>query len=362
MGAPHPPWLCALLFPAGLLYRGGVEVRNFLYRRGALPTRRLPAAVLSVGNLTMGGSGKTPFVAYLAGQFRESGRRVAVVSRGYGGASHPTPLVVSKGTGPLVTAAEAGDEPVLLSQILPAVVVIVCRDRWSAGRLASERFGSDLILLDDGYQHRRLARDFDLLLVDAGRGFGNGRMPPCGPLREPLRELARCDALVVTGSADQTHQGAAQARKVLTHLGLSKPVFRCERRCDGFSRLDSAERLAPEALNGMKAVAFSGIAHPEGFESDLRSLGVKLVDSVRFRDHQPLGPRELARVAESVKRARPEVLVTTEKDRARLGTLRMPLPTFTLRIRMAPVEENELMALVKQRLSGVDFSARAENP
>jgi tetraacyldisaccharide-1-P 4'-kinase len=138
-------------------------------------------------------------------------------------------------------------------------------------------------------------------------------------------------------------------------------VFRCERRFDGFERFDSAERLAPDALKGMKAVAFSGIAHPDGFESDLRSLGVDVVDSVRFRDHQPMGPRELARIAESVKRARPELLVTTEKDRARLGSLKMPVPTFALRIRMTPVEEDELMAMVNQQLSSRISRGRAEN-
>jgi tetraacyldisaccharide 4'-kinase len=362
MGSPYPLWLCALLFPAGLLYRGGVSLRNRLYERGFLPIHRLPVPVLSVGNLTVGGSGKTPLVAYLADRLRESGRRVAVASRGYGGTPHPAPLVVSEGTGPLVSAEEAGDEPVLLSQLLPSVVVIVCRDRWSAGRFARDRFGCDLVLLDDGYQHRRLARDLDLLLVDAGTGFGNGRMLPCGPLREPLRELARCDALVVTGSADQMQEGARRARETLTQRGLAKPVFRCERRVDGFVRLDSDERLAPAALKGMKAVAFSGIARPAGFESDLRGLGVSLVDSVRFRDHQRLGPRELARVAESVKRSRPDFLVTTEKDRARLGTLRLPVPAYALRIRMAPLEEDELMALVARRLSGSDLGAGAESP
>ncbi|MCI0410117.1 MAG: tetraacyldisaccharide 4'-kinase [Acidobacteria bacterium] len=362
MDSPTPLWLCALLFPAGLLYRGGVGVRNLLYERGSLPILRLPIPVASVGNLTVGGSGKTPFVAYLANRLRESGRRVAVASRGYGGSPHPTPLVVSDGAGPLISAAEAGDEPVLLSQLLPSVVVIVCRDRWTAGRLARERFGSDLILLDDGYQHRRLARDLDLLLVDAEGGFGNGRMLPCGPLREPLRELARCDALVITGSAEQLQEGARRAREMLTDLALARPVFRCERRADGFARLDSDERLSPTALQGMKAVAFSGIAHPAAFESDLRALGVNVVDSVRFRDHQKLGSRELARVAESAKQFRPDFLVTTEKDRARLGALRLPAPAYALRIRMAPLEEDELMALVTRRLSSNDSAIRTESP
>jgi tetraacyldisaccharide 4'-kinase len=339
-----------------------VGVRNLLYRRGSLPVHRLSVPVLSVGNLTVGGTGKTSFVAYLARKLAESGRRVAVASRGYGGAPHPTPLVVSDGTGPLVSAELAGDEPVLLSRLLPSVVVIVCQDRSAAGRLATERFGSDLILLDDGYQHRRLARDLDLLLVDAGEGFGNGRMLPCGPLREPLRELARCDALVVTGSAGQFQEGIQRVRKVLSDRGFSQPVFHCERRFDGFFRLDSDEWIASTALKGKKVLAFSGIAHPGDFESDLRALGVNLVDSVRFRDHQKFGSRELAQVAESVKRERPDFLITTEKDRARLGTLRLPAPAYVLRIRMAPLEEDALMALVTRRMTALHSGARAESP
>ena len=357
MDARWPAWLCVLLYPAGLVFRGIVSLRNRLYRRGSLPVIRLDVPVISVGNLTVGGSGKTPFVAYLAERMTESGRRVAIASRGYGGLPQTAPRVVGEGTGAKLSAREVGDEPVLLAQTLPAVVVVVCRDRLAAARLARDRYQSDLILLDDGYQHRRLARDLDLLLVDAGEGFGNGRMLPCGPLREPLSELARCDAVVVTGSAAHLAEGVAGVRDKLSRRRLSKPVFACERHVVGFIRLESDEALEPSSLKGMKAVSFSGIARPHAFESDLRNLGVDLVESVRFRDHQSLGPRELSRVEEIVKKVRPDLLVTTEKDRARLGTIRLPAPAYALRIRMIPENEDQLMSLVMARISSIQAGA-----
>ena len=311
MESSFPAWLCTLLYPAGLLYRTGIHLRNSLYRRGVLPVCRLDIPV------------------------------------------------VSDGSGPKVSAREAGDEPIFLAQALPTVAVVVCRDRVAAARTARNRLGADLVLLDDGFQHRHLARDLDLLLVEAGRVFGNGRMLPCGPLREPLKEMARADALVVTGRSDELHAGAATVRQLLSRQGLARPVFPCERRSEGFIRLDSEDFFAPEALQGMKAVAFSGIAFPGAFEADLRAVGLELAETVRFRDHQWLGPAQLNAVRQALNRTKPDVVITTEKDRARLGTVRLPVPGYALRIRMVPHEEDELLRLVAQRLTAADSPAVA---
>ena len=152
---------------------------------------------------------RPPFVAYLAGRMREAGRRVAVASRGYGGKRHDVPVTVSGGDGPLSDASVVGDEPVLLAGLLPSAVVVVCRDRAAAARFARDRHGSDLVILDDGFQHRRIHRDLDLLLVDAGEGLGNGRMMPLGPLREPMEEMRRADAVVITGAS----AGSSEVRR-----------------------------------------------------------------------------------------------------------------------------------------------------
>ena len=358
MEFPPPPWVRALLSPAEVMYRGAVALRNALYDRHLLPIAKLSAHVVSVGNLSVGGSGKTPFVAYLAHALAESGRKVAIGSRGYGGASPIVPQLVNPEGQPPLAAQEAGDEPLLLALQVPSVRVVVGRDRVAVARFAAERLGCDVILLDDGFQHRRLHRDLDLLLMDAGSGFGNGRMLPCGPLREPVSQVTRADAVIVTGAASDLEHGAQVARAALTRRGLSTPVFRCARHLEGFSRVESEDRAEPWALQGMKAVAFSGIARPASFEADLQSLGVEVVASVRFRDHQPLGPPEMARIAEAVRRARPAFLVTTEKDKVRLGAQRLPIPAYALRIRMTPMEEENLMALVRRHLVTQASSSR----
>jgi tetraacyldisaccharide 4'-kinase len=350
MDAPARSWLRWLLAPPGVLYRSGVSLRNALYRRHLLTPRRVGIPVVSVGNLTAGGSGKTPFVAYLAGRFREAGRRVAVASRGYGGKQQSLPVTVSDGNGPLAGAGDVGDEPVLLATLLPSTFVVVCRDRATAALFARERFGADLVILDDGFQHRRIHRDLDLLLVDAADGLGNGRMMPFGPLREPLSETSRADALVITGAEDEIHGGVARIREDLRKMSLKIPVFACERRVEGFLRVETEEPVPPAALKGLKILAFSGIARPRAFESDLRSLGLNLAESIRFRDHQPLGALQMERIRSAARETGADLIVTTEKDRVRLGSMPFSLPLYAMRIRLVPREEEEFWGFVSRRL------------
>jgi len=350
MELPEDSWLRRLLAPAGLLYRGGVALRNALYRKRVLKPCRVGIPVISVGNLDAGGSGKTSFVAYLAGRMREAGRRVAVASRGYGGRRHDVPVTVSGGDGPPADASVVGDEPVLLAGLLPSTVVVVCRDRAAAARFARDRHGSDLVILDDGFQHRRIHRDLDLLLVDAGEGLGNGRMMPLGPLREPMEEIRRADAVVITGARPDLPKCAVKIREVLRRLNLRIPVFACERRLEGFLRVETEETVPPAALKGMKVLAFSGIARPLSFEADLRSLELDLVESIRFRDHQPFGAPQMERILSASRRSGADLIVTTEKDRMRLGTVRFPLPLYTLRIRLVPQDEDGLWDFVSGRL------------
>ena len=350
MSSPIPEWLGILLYPAGLLYEGTVRGRNALYRRGTFASRNVGIPVVSIGNLTVGGSGKTPFTAYLAARLTGQGRRVAIASRGYGGVPHDEPLLVGEGNGPLVTAREAGDEPILFAASLPGVGVVVCTDRFKAAEMARRRLGSEVVLLDDGFQHRRLARSCDLLLVDAEEGFGNGRMLPRGPLREPLAEMARADALVVTGPPQRLGAGRARLKEIMARQGVARPLFSCARVFQGFAAFATGELLPPAALAGLKAVAFSGIARPEAFEDDLRALGIDLLDAIRFRDHQPLGHAEMALIRDLSGRLKPDVLLTTEKDKARMGEVTLPFPAYALRIQLRPEDEGDLLALVEQRL------------
>jgi tetraacyldisaccharide 4'-kinase len=273
-----------------------------------------------------------------------------VASRGYGGKRQDLPVTVSDGRGPLTGAEEVGDEPVLLASLLPSVVVVVCRDRAAAGRFARDRHGIDVVILDDGFQHLRIHRDLDLLLVDAVQGLGNGRMMPFGPLREPLEGIRRADALVVTGPAETLPEGTARIREQNRRMDLRIPVFPCERRVEGFLRVETEEPVSHAALAGMRVLVFSGIARPSAFESDLSSLGLDLVQSIRFRDHQPIGPHQLSRIHAAARESGADLIVTTEKDRMRLGAARFPLPLYTLRIRLVPRNEDEFWDFASGRL------------
>jgi len=344
------PWVRALLSVPGLAFQGTVGLRNALYRRGWLRVEHVGVPVISVGNLTAGGTGKTPLVAYLAGRMREAGRRVAVVSRGYGGHRHDAPLPVSNGNGPLAGPEEAGDEAVLLSTLLPSLIVVVCRDRAAAARVARDRYGCDLVILDDGFQHRQLYRDLDLLLVDAGDGLGNGRMMPFGPLREPVKELRRAHALITTGTAGELDACTARTRELIRQQEIQVPVFACERRHDGFLQADTQEMIPTTALTGRKALVFSGIARPQAFESDLRVLGIEIVSVLRFRDHQPFSAARIERIRSAARASGADLLLTTEKDRVRLGSVRFPVPLYALRICLVPQNEDGLWKFISGRL------------
>src|SRR5205823_10945352 len=188
----------APLWLASQCYRGLVHGHLASYTWGVRRRRKLPCVVVSIGNLTLGGTGKTPLTMWVARWYQQQGWRVAVLSRGYG-ARPPTRLrVVSSGDGPLIDWQAAGDEPYLLACCLPGVPVLICQDRYRTGRYAYEQFGAHVLILDDGFQHYTLQRDLDIVLIDASNPFGSGSLFPCGILREPLRALRRADAMVLT--------------------------------------------------------------------------------------------------------------------------------------------------------------------
>ncbi|MCP3982636.1 MAG: tetraacyldisaccharide 4'-kinase [bacterium] len=296
-----------LRLPA-LLFRGVVRLRNRHYDRpGATCAAALP--VVSVGNLTVGGTGKTPVVAWIAERLQERGRVPAVVSRGYGGRAGAGPLVVSDGSGPSVAAEECGDEPFLLARSLPGARVVVGSDRVR-GAAEALRLGADVVILDDGFQHRRLRRDLDLVLVDANAPFGNGRLLPAGLLREPPSSLSRADVILATRSeADRPLDAlAAEVRK----HNPTAPLLRAGHRGVGFFDAKGAAAERPA-----RAVAFCGIGNPDAFRGDLERAGVALAGFHAFRDHHSFSTEEIARLLrEAQNEGAP--LVTTEKDRARM--------------------------------------------
>jgi tetraacyldisaccharide 4'-kinase len=337
-----------------LLYRAAVAGRNALYDRRWLRQRRLPCAVISVGNLTVGGTGKTPLVSFLAGFLREAGYRTGVVSRGYRRRSGRAPLLVADHRAILADPAAAGDEPFLIARDNPGVPVAVGADRIAAARLLLAACAAEVLILDDGFQHRRLHRDLDLLLVDGDDPWGNGRMLPRGPLREPVDSMRRAAAVVVTRS---TGRVPGPLRAAIDRHCPGAVILHCGSRADAFVPADG-ESVAPVALRGFRAFGFSGIARPGRFEEDLQAAGLVLAGALRFPDHHPFGEADLARIAREARGRGAEVLVTTEKDLVRIGG-RKPdgLPLYALRLRLEFPGRPALPDFVLDRL-GARHAAR----
>lgn len=316
-------------------------LRRSLYARGVLAQASLPRPVISVGNLAAGGTGKTPHVQFLARFFQGLGYSVAVLSRGYRRATRGV-VWVSRGEGPLVSALEGGDEPVLLSASLPGVAVLVGESRLAAGRACLESWPADLFLLDDGFQHLALRRDVDILLMDAERGLGNGFTLPFGPLREGPGAARFADALVVTKCADR-EAGRRAAEAVSFPAG--RPVALTRFTAAGFVDRSGRTRPAPEG----EVAAFCGIACNRHFAKTLREAGVAVRTFFCFPDHAVYSERDLEKIGRA---SQGLPLVTTEKDLVRLPEA-VPFDVIALRVRVEFIEGwDGLRELLSSRIAG----------
>mgnify|MGYP001431454970 CR=1 FL=1 len=299
---------CLRLF--SLPYRGAVAARNRLYDQGLLRQERLPCPVISVGNLTVGGTGKTPTVILLAAMLREKGRRPAVLSRGYGGSARSGVTVVSDEKRILTGWRQSGDEPVLIAGAVPGVPVLTGPKRILTGRAAVERFGADVLILDDAFQHRALYRDLDIVMLDAARPFGSGHLLPRGPLREPREALRRAHLLIRTGGADTA----------IPPQGLPPlPVFSGVHRPRGLVDAATGHMEPLVALRGTKVLGFAGIGSPEAFRQSLTTLGAQVVAFQPFPDHHPYTLTDIEALRRQAGERGAGRIITTEKDGVRLA-------------------------------------------
>ena len=334
------------LYGLSKVFQVAVKVRRFLYEARILRDSTLGVQVIAIGNLTVGGTGKTPVVEKFARELRDQGRNVAILSRGY--RSKPPPLsqrllnkallreksipprVVSDGKSLLLDSETAGDEPYMLASNLKDVVVLVDKDRVKSGRYAIEKFGCDTLLLDDGFQYWKLrGRRHDIVLVDCQQPFGNRYLLPRGTLREPPSHLARASTIFITKSSGDT----VELRKTLGEHNPTAGIIECVHCPLYFEDVFTGERKGLDFARGKRVAALSGIAQPESFEGSLQQLGATLVYPRRFADHHRFTQQEILNVINRSKKKQAEVIITTQKDAVRFPRLdRRDLPIYFMRV------------------------------
>lgn len=303
--------LILLLAPFSFAYSLVQRLRAALYQTGILRSGRLPRPVISVGNITVGGTGKTPVTAHIARILMDQGYRVAVLSRGYGGSLEGHAVVVSDGATVMLSPKECGDEPFLLASTIPGLMVVIGTDRYAAGVLAMQQFQPDLFLLDDGFQHLQLQRDLNILLLDCSRPFGNGWGLPAGLLREPVSAVQRADLVIHT----RCPEGSVSASTV---KGI--PNCSAHHRITDLVPLTGGIPVTASLLYEKKLLAFAGIAEPVQFFDALRALGLNLVHTIRFPDHTPYAETDVSLIMDALLRYGAEFAITTQKDGVKLKT------------------------------------------
>ncbi len=327
-------FLLSPLYLVSIPYGWIVRLRSVLYASGLLQTKQLPCPVISVGNITAGGTGKTPLVMALARELGDRGIPVAILSRGYKG-EQTSEVVVSDGQRIRLSCGEAGDEPYLMAKRLKGIPVLIGKDRFFSGRVALQRFGVRGAVLDDGFQRLQLHRDLNILLVDSTIGFGDGHLLPRGILREPLAHLRRADLFMLTKVEDR--EACQPLERLLRRIHPSAPIFH--------SRYEPSGLVGPgeeweevESLKGKNVLVLSGIADPLSFSSLLKKCGMKVIKETAFPDHHRYTRSDIASLEEAAQGV--DWIVTTEKDLVRLGGFEIGhLPIRALRIEMR-VEED----------------------
>ena len=336
-----------VLPPLGALYGAAVRLRLQAYRRGLLNTTKLDAPVISVGNITVGGTGKTPLVEWFCRALAGEGRKPCVLTRGYRREQPKTRVLVSDGNAVHASAAEAGDEAFLLAQNLKGIAAVVSdANRAAAGQWALEELNVDAFVLDDGFQHLQLARDLNVLAIDATDPWGANKLLPTGRLREPLSGLMRADCVVVT-RADNLEN----VEPLLTELRrrVSCPIFTSQMRTVGIESL-AGENAESGALE-QPIAAFCGVGNPDSFFAQARGENLDLVSTQSFPDHHNFEPRDVDQLIQNARTKGATALVTTAKDAVRLRSLQFALPCYVLNIAVAVREEEELLAMVRAVLT-----------
>lgn len=344
-----------IFMPLAAGFRIGVALRTAAYQRGWLSTRRLNRPVVSVGNLSVGGTGKTPFVAFLAERLMKRGLKPGILTRGYGRRTGADLIAIEPGSGRAPDAREVGDEPALLARKLPEVPIVVGADRYRAGLLAEDRFKVDVHILDDGFQHFALARDVDIVLLDVTQQLSDGELLPAGKLREPSAALERAHCVVLTRSELADPRPIEErVRKVNSKAG----IFHCSTKLQGVMDVSSGKIDARQAVLDGPAYAFCGIGNPSAFFADLGKWGFSLAARAEYPDHHVYKPEEINRLVAHAHKVDAKTLLTTEKDALnfpRMGKTKIPI--FACVIQTEVREADAFEQALFERLGSVRINA-----
>ncbi len=319
-----------LLSMASKVYGGAVKLRRIFYKNGILISKRLSCPIISIGNITVGGTGKTPMTIYVAQVVKNLGYKVAIISRGYKGKAEKIGGIVSDGKGLLMTPEIAGDEPYMMANRLKDVPVIVGKNRFNAGRLAIEKFNPDVIVLDDGFQHLMLQRDLDMVLLDYHRPFGNGHLLPRGVMREPVSALLCADVIILTKSDTMNNNETSTSPKKHCPYERKKPVYRSFHHPFVYKiintekkifekNIQEAFRQNSDCIKGRSVFAFSGLADNHNFLRTLKSFKCNVSGFLEFSDHHPYSERDLDEILSTSKKSMSDCIITTEKDYVRIA-------------------------------------------
>ncbi len=361
-GESRSLFLKAFLFAISICYGVLVQLREILYKKGLLQSKRLSCPVISIGNITVGGSGKTPMTIYVAEFIQHLGYGVAIISRGYKGQAEKIGGVVCDGRIICMGPDKAGDEPFMVAKRLKTVPVIVGQNRFKAGRLAIQEFKPDVLLLDDGFQHLKLDRDLDLVLLDSKDPFGNTYLFPRGTLRETASALLRGDAVILTRSDVGKPAALDQIKRVVP----KKPIFHSfhtpyiykivtGNSAQSRDRLTISSEYDFDIFKNKRVVAFSGIASNDDFRRTIERFKCKLENFSGFPDHHPYSNRELDGIVKSAMDLSAEFILTTEKDYVRIADkIKWPIHLVIIGVEISfGINDIAFKSFIKSRLQGL---------
>jgi tetraacyldisaccharide 4'-kinase len=334
------------LTPFSSLYGAAMKARRALYSSGRPRVHELGAPVISVGNLTVGGTGKTPLVEWIAGELAKAGMRVCILTRGYGKTNPTTRVIVSDGQEILADAAAAGDEPLLLAENLKGQAAVISDpDRVAAADWALKNLQAEVFVLDDGFQHLRVARNLNILTIDATNPWGNGKLLPAGILRESPAELTRADCIVITRADDLN--STEGLRREIAKQSKQVTIFSSRMKLAGLRPIHPGKTLvSPEEIKASRIAAFCGLGNPESFFSLLRRDGYQLVHTKVFRDHYRYEQTDVDDLERAAITHGAQLLLTTAKDEMKLRSLGFQLPCYSADIAIGIEDEDNFRKLV----------------